>query len=93
MAQGPVFLERRSYRLRRLFDAVRLLPLLGLMLWLAPLIWPVAGPAGTEMDAGEGVSTSMALIYIFGIWIGLVVVSFLLWRRTKDAAPDAPPTG
>ena len=33
---SPLFLERRSYRFRRMMDAVRLLPLLVLAFWMVP---------------------------------------------------------
>ena len=41
MPRAPIFLEKRGYRQRRMMDAVRLLPFLGLMLWMVPLLWPV----------------------------------------------------
>ncbi|MFK7834935.1 MAG: hypothetical protein AB8B60_01830 [Sulfitobacter sp.] len=80
MAQGPVFLERQSYRFRRLLDAVRLLPLLGVLLWMVPLLWPLPTPD----DAGtvQAMPMSVALLYLFGVWVLMVVVGWLLWRRT-----------
>jgi hypothetical protein len=73
----PLFLERRSYRFRRMMDAVRLLPLLVLALWMVPLLWPV----GDVADA-ESVPMSHAVRYIFGVWLGAIALAFLLWRRT-----------
>lgn len=70
----PRFLERRSYRQRRLMDAARLLPLLGVVLWLIPLLWPQRDPAG-EVAA---VSTSNAILYIFGVWILLALIALFL---------------
>ena len=35
----PLFLERTSYRRRRVADAARLVPFVGLMLWLLPALW------------------------------------------------------
>jgi hypothetical protein len=64
---GPVFLERANYRRRRVIDAVRLLPVLGALLWAVPLLW----------TPGE-TSSSAALLYIFGIWLGLVVLAVVL---------------
>lgn len=80
MSKVPVFLERRNYRYRRMMDAIRLLPILGLMLWMVPLFWPVAQP-GVEA-APEAVPMSVALKYLFGVWVLLVLASWLLWRRT-----------
>ncbi len=85
----PVFLERKGYRRRRLMDAVRMLPFLGLVLWMVPLMWSVP-------DAGEGPETtsiSDALTYIFGIWGLLVLGAFLLWGRTRAAPGTAAEDG
>jgi hypothetical protein len=81
MVEKRLFLERRGYRMRRLLDAVRLLPILGLFLCMLPLLWPVADP-----QEGGNVATSAALRYIFAIWMGLSVASWLLWRKTRDVA-------
>ena len=70
----PRFLERRSYRQRRLMDAARLLPLLGVVLWLIPLLWPQRDPAGEA----AAVSTSNAILYIFGVWILLALIALFL---------------
>lgn len=88
MARGPLFLQRKSYRARRMMDVIRLLPLLGLALWLIPLFWPVGTGAGD--DAVQGIPTSVALKYIFCVWVGLVVAGWLLWRRTSRAINAGP---
>lgn len=80
MAKGPLFLERSSYRRRRMIDALRLLPLLGLLLWMLPLIWPVPGEGQSE----GAISTSAALRYLFAVWITMVIFGWLLWRRTAQ---------
>lgn len=74
----PIFLERKSYRRRRMMDAIRLLPVLGLGLWMVPLMWSLPGPEGTEAAP----SMSQALTYIFGIWALVVLVAVGLWGRT-----------
>lgn len=66
-ARGPVFLERATYRQRRLVDAARLLPVLGVFLWAMPLLW---GAGGT--------TTSAAILYIFAAWLGLVIGAAVL---------------
>lgn len=102
-AVGPLFLERRSYRQRRLLDAARLLPVLGALLWLVPLLWPQADvQPGLQADlqAGEGavtgVTTSAAIIYIFGIWAFLaaaaLVLSLVIRDRTDSDDPAAQDT-
>ena len=71
---------------RRVMDAARLLPLLGVFLLALPLLWP----AGTEAAP----ATSRTLTYIFGVWTVLIVAAaFLAYRlgrgegaRGRDAA-------
>ena len=61
-----LFLERQSYRRRRLVDVARLLPLLGVLLLLVPLLWPVKG-------GGSGTSMSTAITYVFAVWAMLII--------------------
>ncbi len=75
-------------------DAVRLLPVLGLALWMVPLLWPVADPLPPVQDgAATPVSMSAALTYIFGVWAGLIVLCLLLWSRARRIPPDTAPSG
>jgi hypothetical protein len=67
----PLFLARRTYRRRRLMDAARLLPWLGAFLFGLPLLW-----SAPETGAG--------LVYLFGAWAVLIVLSFALARRLSD---------
>jgi hypothetical protein len=66
----PVFLERSSYRKRRLMDALKLLAIFGTVLWMIPTLWP----NGSDPSA-ERVSMSRALFYVFGVWGVLIVLS------------------
>jgi hypothetical protein len=70
-----VFLERQSYRRRRLVDVARLLPLLGVLLLLVPLLWP--GP-GTGVNEGLGTPMSTAITYVFAVWAVLMFGAVLL---------------
>ena len=93
MSRRPVFLEKRSYRHRRMMDALRLLPFLGVALWMMPLLWPMPG------ETGEGMPMSTALRYLFGVWAGLILLCWALWRRTAPgprenaAEADGTPPG
>ena len=84
MAKVPqrLFLERRSYRMRRFVDAARLLPVLGVALLCIPMLWPTQG--------AEATSTSFAMIYIFGVWAFLALCAGLLARVLPDEGPDDP---
>ncbi len=68
-ATQALFLERQSYRRRRLVDVARLLPLLGALLLLVPLLWP-----GESTGANGGLETPMstAITYIFAVWAVLI---------------------
>ena len=65
-AKRPLFLARAPYRRRRLRDAARLLPILGLFLLLLPLLWTHGDR--TSLSAGD-------VIYFFLVWVGLIGVA------------------
>lgn len=79
-----------GFRRRRFGDASRVLTLIGLALVLVPLLW--------GRDPGQPMTTSTAMIYLFGAWFGLAVLSGLLSARQgrdghdpEDAArPEGP---
>ncbi len=66
--RSQVLLHRANYRQRRLRDAAKLLPVLGILLWAIPLTWPA-----TSQDDQAGVG-SAGLIYVFGVWVLLIVL-------------------
>lgn len=71
----PIFLERESYRRRRLGDAAKLVPFAGIVLFLMPVLW-----------AGNG-STAGGLLFLFGGWAILILVIAILSRRLSDTEP------
>ena len=78
-----VFLERQGYRRRRLVDTIRILPVIGALLWAVPLLWPT-GEEG-------GVATSDAVIFVFVVWFGLVVAGAFLSRAVARGNVDEDP--
>ena len=76
----PLFLPRPSYRMRRLVDAARLLPVFGGFLLLLPILW---GPADTSAR-----DTASAGIYLFGVWAVLIALAAWLAPGLADAADD-----
>lgn len=78
MSKAPkqVFLERQSYRRRRLIDFVRMVPVIGAILWAVPLLW--------STEEGERVATSDAVVFIFVVWLGLVLLGGTLARALRD---------
>ena len=79
-----VFLERESYRRRRILDAARLLPVLGVALFAVPLLW--AKP-GDPDSMGDPVSMSTAVLYVFGVWALLILLAFLFGLKSRGWGP------
>lgn len=77
----PVFLAKSGYRQRRLRDGLRMVPVLGAVLWIVPLFW-IGGRGGAGM-AG-------AVIYVFSVWLFLILLSWGLTRylRLEAEATD-----
>lgn len=73
----PQFLGRESYRLRRLMDAARMLPVMGLVLLLLPLM-----RHSPELDAPP---TATEGVYLFVVWAVLIFAAFLLSVRLRRA--------
>ena len=75
-ASEYVYLERRRYRTRRIIEALKVLPVLGIILFGVPLLW------------SEGVKTSDAMIYFFSVWLALVFAAVWLARRLGAGAVE-----
>ena len=80
-----VFLERQSYRRRRVIDGARVLPFIGMLLWLIPLLW--------REDGAAAVRSSSAIVYLFGVWAVLVLAGGLLSARLEAQARDGVEPG
>lgn len=82
----PLFLRPATYRRRRLRDAARLLPFVGIFLFLLPILW---APQQTfrRDTAPDG-------IYLFAAWAGLIVLAFVIARSlaapSAEGDPDEP---
>tara|TARA_B100000524_G_scaffold324512_1_gene206955 strand:+ start:1338 stop:1601 length:264 start_codon:yes stop_codon:yes gene_type:complete len=64
-------LDSQSYKLRRIIDALKLIPVLGLFFWMLPLLW----------NESHSLTISFVLIYIFIWWILLIIFNF--WANSK----------
>ncbi|WP_323763360.1 hypothetical protein [Marinovum sp.] len=76
-----LFVERQTYRRRRLQDAARVLPVLGIVLILVPLLWA---------EGAGGVAMSSAVIYLFAVWAALVGAAMGLSIFLRDDREDLP---
>ncbi|WP_417523771.1 hypothetical protein [Marinovum sp.] len=82
-----LFVERQTYRRRRLQDAARFLPVLGIVLMMVPLLWS---------EGEDGVAMSGAVIYLFLVWAALVGAAMVLSlylrddREGEESAPEPP---
>jgi hypothetical protein len=79
--RAPVFLARETYRRRRLIDALRLLPVIGLFMFLLPLV------GGT----GYVRSTAQSGFFIFAGWFVLIFATWLLGRLLARAPGAGDP--
>lgn len=78
----PRFLAERSYRRRRLVDAARLLPVVGLILVLLPILWRPAETAAPDTGFGG--------VYLFAVWLLLIVAALFLARiLSAGETPEA----
>lgn len=89
----PVFLERQTYRRRRLMDAARLMPILGAVLFALPLLWPEPESPAVIAGRAEPVPMSAALTYVFGVWAALIALSLVFGLRSRDWAREDSPYG
>ncbi|MCO4826134.1 MAG: hypothetical protein KC451_14905 [Amylibacter sp.] len=79
----PIFLEPQSYRRRRLIDAARVLPVLGVILWMIPLLWPTG-----NSTSAQPVAMSSAILYIFLVWLGMILVAICIWLKTRSNSSE-----
>lgn len=77
----PLFLARAPYRQRRLRDAARLLPLLGFLLLLLPLLWT---------DGDRRTLISGEVLYFFGVWAGLIGIAAIFAPGLRSGEADEP---
>lgn len=83
-SREPLFLARQNYRRRRISDAARLLPFLGAILFMQPLL-----------ASGQGGNGTVGwLVYVFMVWLLLISIAASLSRNLADTRPDdAAPSG
>ena len=74
----PLFLARQSYRRRRLIDALRLVPVLGALLFTVPVLG-ASGHAGSSFGGA---------LYLFLSWALLILLTAILSRRVQGSPPD-----
>lgn len=72
--------DRESDAKRRHIDAIKLLPVLGVLLFLFPLL----------LGGSEGWSTAWVGLYLFAIWAGLIVAIGWLSHRLGGGGRDGP---
>ncbi len=79
----PIFLQRANYRQRRVRDAAKLVPFVGVVLWMLPLSW--------AQDLAGGRIGSGGVIYIFAVWVLLIMMAAFLANRIRaDTSQDSP---
>jgi hypothetical protein len=86
-SRAPLFLARAVYRRRRLRDAARLLPLVGVVLMVLPALW--SGPPGQEGATQSGAGSDA--VFIFAVWFLLIGGAALLAPALADPERTADP--
>ena len=86
LPRTPPFLARDSYRLRRLMDAARFLPVFGFVLLFLPLM--------REDPETGALSTASEGVYLFAVWLALIIGTWLMSRGLRKAfdRSEAPET-
>ena len=72
VTEQKLFVEPRNHRARRMVDGLRVLPMAGIFLIAMPLFW-----GGSQ----ESVKSSAVMLFLFGVWISLILLNFLITRR------------
>ena len=72
------FLPKASYRKRRLEDALKLWPLLGVVAFVLPTLWTIGAQ-----------SIVAAMLYLFVVWATLLVGAGLLSRAESKVPPSS----
>lgn len=93
------FVEKGTYRRRRLMDLARIALIFGTGLIAVPLMWG-RPDALADLSGGPVVKTSQALIYLLSVWGGLIVFSLTFslavrrwaihWVQTGEDALHGP---
>lgn len=82
----PLFLRPASYRRRRRRDAARLLPFVGLFLFLLPILWAPQNSFDRD-TAPDG-------IFLFVAWAVLIGMALVISRSlAAPVDPDDPDSG
>jgi len=73
----PKFLDLKSYRRKRLVDAAKMLPVLGVILvaFALPFLY-----SGSGDNLRPPLSATPLALYFFGVWLALIVVGMILSR-------------
>lgn len=79
----PLFLRPASYRRRRRRDAARLLPFVGMFLFMLPILWAPQNSFARD-TAPDG-------IYLFLVWAILIIMAFLISRSLVSPAEEDDP--
>jgi hypothetical protein len=82
-----VFLQRDTYRRRRIGDAIKLLPIVGLVLFFMPLI------LGTPDRPAQTSSLGLFIFFSWCVLIGMSVLLVALFNRVPNRPQETAQKG
>jgi hypothetical protein len=74
----PVTVNRNRSNLRKMRDSAALLPLLGLLVFVTPLITLFT-------SSQETTQLPRSMLYVFGVWFLLIILAFLLSKAIGNS--------
>ncbi len=78
---SPKFLDLKSYRRKRIFDAARLLPVVGVTIMTYPLLFFFVTPDEDHHAVALG-------LYLFIVWLVLIAAAFVLSRWLSEPTDE-----
>lgn len=73
------FLTLKAYRQKRLMDGARIIPVIGAIVLVFPLVRLFVGP-------DEANSIGATIVYLFVLWMVLIAAAYFVSRRLQDTS-------
>ena len=71
--------DARVRKTRKRWELALILPIVGTLLFLTPLV---------DVFTGEASTLERKFLYVFGVWAGLILAAYFLSRALRDEMGD-----